>query len=219
MWRLIGKDIRLLRSTLLTQLLLVGLVVGATLLLREQTISFFAFVLFGTYSLLIVPLFVITILTTEEKNRGLVFLRTLPLRPGTIVAAKYLGTLILAAAWAAIISVLARFLAWAVPPGGSGMRFNYPMLVMWNLPLGGMLWLFGLERGFKTAQNIVLAVYLAALVLGLPVALRFGLKPEDLAALIFSPSCGQAVVVSAVSLLIYSLEFLAARAVFARKEL
>ncbi|MCL6614381.1 MAG: ABC-2 transporter permease [Firmicutes bacterium] len=108
-------------------------------------------------------------MTAEEKNRGLLFLRTLPLRPGTIVAAKYLGTLILAAAAAAIISALAWLVARVAPPGGSGTNFNYPMLVMWNLPLNGFLWLSGLNRGFKTAQNIVLAVYLGVFFVGFPV--------------------------------------------------
>lgn len=219
MWRLIGKDIHLLRSTLWTQAGVIVLVVGAALLLREPMISFYALVLLSTYSLLILPLLTIAILTAEEKNRGLLFLRTLPLRPGTIVAAKYLGTLILAAAAAAIISALAWLVARVAPPGGSGTNFNYPMLVMWNLPLSGFLWLSGLNRGFKTAQNIVLAVYLGVFFVGFPVITWLGLKPGALIGLVFSPSLGQAVTVSGISLLFYGLEFLAAKVSFDRKEL
>ena len=63
MWRLIGKDIHLLRSTLWTQVGVIVLVVGAALLLREPMISFYALVLLSTYSLLILPLLTIGLMS------------------------------------------------------------------------------------------------------------------------------------------------------------
>jgi len=88
-WNLIVKDLKLMRSTLFFYLVLVAafpLLFGRT----EQ-----GAVVVGTWSFLLPYMVVGRLCYQEELNRGLAFLRSLPLRPAAIVWSKFLGMLLL----------------------------------------------------------------------------------------------------------------------------
>ncbi|WP_277997006.1 ABC-2 transporter permease [Neomoorella humiferrea] len=166
MWTLIAKDLRVLRSSILTY----ALMVAAMILFFSRMEMGSAFI--ATWSIVLPYVFSGRICYQEEVDGGLGLLRSLPVSPGAIVASKFAGGLLLTiGGWFIGIAAggLAHWLGWFAPQGGSSFQFislAFPLALV--LVLEGLFFLAFFTWDYRRASYVMLLPLLGFLPLAFP---------------------------------------------------
>ncbi|MDN5326211.1 MAG: hypothetical protein PWP41_907 [Moorella sp. (in: firmicutes)] len=172
MWTLILKDLRVLRSSILTY----ALMAAAMILFFSWMENGYAFIAF--WSIFLPYFFTSRTCYQEEADGGLGLLRSLPVSPGAIVASKFAGGLLLTIGGSFIgiaAGGLAHWLGWFAPQGGSSLLFislAFPLALV--LVLEGLFFLVFFTWDYKRASYVMLLPFLGLL---LPLAFPSFFRP------------------------------------------
>ncbi|WP_406676901.1 ABC-2 transporter permease [Neomoorella carbonis] len=170
MWTLIAKDLRVLRSSILTY----ALMAAAMILFFSRMENGNAFIAF--WSLFLPYFYVGRMCYQEEVDGGLGLLRSLPVSPGTIVASKFAGGLLLTIGGSLLVIVaggLAHWLGWFTPQGGISLLFislAFPLALV--LVLEGLVFLVFFTWDYRRASYVMLLPLLGLLPLAFPSLFR-----------------------------------------------
>ncbi|WP_338833172.1 hypothetical protein MHLNE_21220 [Moorella humiferrea] len=170
MWTLIAKDLRVLRSSILTY----ALMAAAMILFFSRMEMGSAFI--ATWSIILPFFYVGRMCYQEEVDGGLGLLRSLPVSPGAIVASKFAGGLLLTIGGSFIgiaAGGLAHWLGWFAPQGGSSLQFislAFPLALV--LVLEGLFFLVFFTWDYKRASYVMLLPLLCFLPLAFPSLFR-----------------------------------------------
>lgn len=167
---LIKKDISLnLRS--LAQSTAVATIIVLVFSRMESGVAFIT-----VWSMMIPYSYALMSCYSEELNKGLVFCRSLPVSPCTIVWSKFAGSLVVtlaSGAYVTFLGALASRMGWLTSVKGFSLAVAViaPWIALFVIQ--GVLFLLFFTRGYKRAQSVVSVLPLVFLVpLVLPVSLR-----------------------------------------------
>lgn len=221
MLKLIVKDLYINRAQLLTPLAIVFAIYAAGLVFRDQVVAGYAMTFLGTYAVLVTPMFALASLQTEEKNRTLGFLCTMPISPGEIVASKFLATLVLAGVTATLFTALARLGPSLMPMEAVRETWGNPscfLLIALTLPVAAAALIAFFKSGVSAARTVVM-VGVAVFAFGSMMLSRQLGVHGNLIAGMFDPGPGPTAAVLVVALCLYTLGYLVAKKVFENREL
>ncbi|GFN23057.1 ABC-2 transporter permease [Thermanaeromonas sp. C210] len=170
MWTLIAKDLRVLRSSILTY----TLIAAAIILFFSRMENGNAFIAF--WGIFLPYFYVSRMCYQEELDGGLGLLRSLPVSPGAIVASKFAGGLLLTIGGSLLVIAagsLAYCLGWFALPGGISLLFislAFPLALV--LVLEGLFFLVFFAWDYKRASYVMLLPLLGLLPLAFPSLFR-----------------------------------------------
>jgi len=221
MTNLIWKDLYVNRSMILIAIGLFGglFVFGA--LTGSEEIAAYSLGIMNTFSPMMVPFCALNSAANEEKNRTLALLRSMPISPRTIVASKFISSLLAGILWSVINMVAASWGTRLFPGAGgefppSSLTGLYMMAL--TLPIAAVTLIAFFKWNSSAARTAIMALWVALYVI--PTAFRpAGMSMTEFYLKIMSPTPSMISVVLVACLGVYVVGMLVAQAVFARREL
>ncbi|MZP31057.1 hypothetical protein GTO91_15180 [Heliobacterium undosum] len=162
MWQLVKKDFQAQKKSLRSLGLLLLGITGLILSGKAEPTLFGG--IWGILTVMFTLSYTNGTILYEEKSRGYLFLRSLPLSPRQIVAAKFMGGLLSALATTLIVGILLTIAQMIYPPESLIPPFAAFIYLGVTLLFNGLVLMLSFRFGYMKAQRFFALIALSPLI-------------------------------------------------------